>query len=154
DMTFSNEEENIADRVFKQISIQNLVTPPIENVFKKITSYFDYDAKFLASLKQIDSVIGVVFLLKPQVQGILPPPQLTLLSQEEKNLDFYEMSGVIGANTRFDPAAMHAGFINVFPDEDGIIRHVPLLVSYHDGLYSSLALEAVRIYSLKKIEIV
>ncbi len=154
DMSFSREEKNIADTVFKELSLQNLVTLPIENAFKQITPSFDYDAKFITSLKKGDSVVGLAFLLQPHIEGILPPPALRLATQGEKDLDFYVMSGALGVNPRFDLAVIHAGFINVFPDEDGIIRRVPLLVNYDNGLYPSLALEAVRIYLLKSIQLV
>ncbi|MFB1033336.1 MAG: CHASE2 domain-containing protein, partial [Aliarcobacter cryaerophilus] len=37
-----------------------------------------------------------------------------------------------------------SGFFNIIPDESGVIRSVPLLISYNDTLYPSLALEIIR----------
>ncbi len=154
DMTFTQNEQNPADKVYNELALQNLVTPPIQDVFKQVTPFFDYDTQFLESLKRGDSVLGVAFLLDPHTEGALPPPQLILKSQSEKDLDFYVMPGVMGINPKFNIATVHAGFINIFSDEDGIIRRVPLLVNYNNGLYSSLALEAVRIYLLKTVQLV
>ena len=38
-----------------------------------------------------------------------------------------------------------SGFFNNIPDESGIIRSVPLIISYNDVIYPSLALETLRI---------
>src|SRR5258708_1604775 len=73
DMTFTQSEQNIADTVFNEIALQNLVTPPIVNVFKQIAPFFDYDTQFLTSLTRGDSVVGLAFLLESQTQGVLPP---------------------------------------------------------------------------------
>ncbi|MCD6039283.1 MAG: cyaA 1 [Gammaproteobacteria bacterium] len=153
DMIFPTQEDNIADIVFKQLAQQNLMTPQMEPLLKKITPYFDNDSKFAASLAQGDSVVGVSFLLQPRIEGVLPLPLLKLTTAGEKDLDFYMMPGVIGVNPQLGNAAKNVGFIDVFPDEDGIIRRVPLLLNYHDGLYPSLALEAVRIYLLKTVKL-
>ncbi len=40
-----------------------------------------------------------------------------------------------------------SGFFNIMPDEEGAIRHVPLLMRFEGVLYPSLALEMVRIYA-------
>jgi adenylate cyclase len=39
-----------------------------------------------------------------------------------------------------------SGFFNIMPDEEGAIRHVPLLIRFDGMLYPSLSLEMVRIY--------
>ena len=153
DMIFPRPEANIADTVFNQLVQQKLVTPQIAPLFKKIAPFFDNDAKFAASLAQGDAVIGVNFLLEPGTEGVIPPPLLTLVTPQEKDLDFYLMPGVIAANPQLAKATKNVGFIDIFPDEDGIIRRVPLLVNHNNGLYPSLALEAVRVFFLKNIQL-
>ena len=39
-----------------------------------------------------------------------------------------------------------AGYYNIFPDIDGTVRWIPLVISYQDRFYPSLSLEAVRSY--------
>ena len=154
DIIFPRKEDNIADSVFEELARQHLMTTPFDIALKKITPYFDDDAKFAASLSHGDSVIGVSFLLNAQVEGIIPPPLLLLVTSAEKNLDFYITHGVLGINPVVQAGAKNAGFINIFPDEDGILRRVPLMISYKEGLYPSLALEAVRVYLLQKINLI
>lgn len=153
DMIFPRQEDNIVDLVFNQLAQQKLLIPQIEPLFKKIAPYFDDDAKFAASLAQGDSVIGVNFLLEPYGEGVIPSPLLKLTTPQEKDLDFYLMPGFLGVNTQIASATKNVGFIDIFPDEDGIIRRVPLIVNHNDGLYPSLALEAVRVFLLKNIKL-
>jgi adenylate cyclase len=44
-------------------------------------------------------------------------------------------------------AAKGAGFVNAFPDEDGVMRRALLVARYQDKIYPSLALEAIRRYT-------
>ncbi len=154
DMIFTREEANIAKSVFNQMTIQHLMNPPFETALKQVMPYFDNDIKFATSLSHGDSVVGISFLLSPYVEGAIPSPLLTLTTSAEKNLYFFITRGVLGVNPTLEVIAKNVGFINIFPDEDGIMRRVPLLLRYKDGLYSSLALQAVRIYLLQKVSLI
>ncbi len=154
DVIFPRQEQNIAYTIYQELTKQNLMTPQIEPLLKKIIPLFDHDIEFATSLGQGDSVIGMTFLLQPLVEGVIPPPLFMLTTPAEKDLDLYFMEGVIGAYPPIEIAAKNMGFINVFPDQDGIIRRVPLLMNYKNGVYPSLALQAARIYLLKTIKLV
>ncbi|MGD2019997.1 MAG: CHASE2 domain-containing protein, partial [Thiohalocapsa sp.] len=41
--------------------------------------------------------------------------------------------------------AQGLGALNVFPDRDGRLRRVPLLVQWREGLFPSLAAEVLRV---------
>ena len=43
-------------------------------------------------------------------------------------------------------ASRIAGYYNIFPDIDGTVRWIPLVIRYQDRFYPSLSLEAVRSY--------
>ncbi|WP_457597366.1 CHASE2 domain-containing protein [Hydrogenimonas sp.] len=45
----------------------------------------------------------------------------------------------------FQRAALSQGFFNNLPDEDGVVRSVPTLVRYDGALFTSLALETMRL---------
>lgn len=153
DMLFPYKENNIAEMVLQKITQEKLTNPPLETTFQKILPFFDNDAKFAASLTKIDAVVGVSFLHHPEVDGVVPPPIIPT-TKENATLDLITAEGVIGPNQVIETAAKNVGFINVYPDDDGVIRRVPLLMRYKDGIYSSLALEAVRIYLLSKVELI
>lgn len=154
DILFAEKEANIADEVLKEISDQHLLTQDIQSALTKITPFFDSDARLAESLKQIDVVLGISFLPTADIHGTLASALLRLRSNEEKNLGFIEALGVIGNIPTLNAVAKGTGFINVFPDNDGVIRREPLLIRYNNNLYPSLALEAVRLYLLSNIKLI
>jgi adenylate cyclase len=154
DMIFPQIEENIADEVEKEIIKEHLYNTGLDAAFKTIQPFFNNDLKFGLSMNDVDVVIGMNFFDQPRVIGVIPPPLIKLTTPDEEKLGIIEMSGVQGMAPLIAKTVKSAGFINVFPDSDGIIRRVPLLLRYQDGLYPSLALEAVRVYLLSNIKLV
>ncbi len=154
DMIFPEKEENIAETVLNSFKKNQLITPEITPAFEKIIPYFDTDSQFGNTFTHIDTVLGDSFLPRDMKIGLLIPPVLTLNSPQEKALTFITARGYIGNNPVLQATAKSAGFINVFGDEDGIIRSVPLFIRYQDGLYPSLALEAVRTFLLTDVHLI
>ncbi|MFZ4125804.1 MAG: CHASE2 domain-containing protein, partial [Rickettsiales bacterium] len=64
---------------------------------------------------------------------------------EMPNGSIRSFEGMIGSLPLFSDAARGVGFINSIPERDGVLRRVPLFLSYHQQLYPSLALETLRI---------
>jgi adenylate cyclase len=58
------------------------------------------------------------------------------------------MQGYLSNISLLQNAAHNAGFINASPDEDGTLRETSLILSYQNGIYPSLALEATPLYLL------
>ncbi len=153
DMIFPEKENNIVDIVSQELSKQKLMTPAITPILSKIQPIFDNDSIFADSLKKIDVVIGITFSSKPIKEGALLPPLLALTA-EQKNLDLIQEQGYISNIATLQSTTKSNGFINVFPDDDGIIRRVPLLIRYQDTVYPSLALEAVRLFLLSDVRLI
>ncbi len=110
----------------------------------------DYDLIFGDTLAEIPSVLGYVFETRrhakadgdvpfPSANIRLDPPATPLTS-----IDFIKASNAIINNPDVSQAESE-GFFNVFPDPSGTIRKVPLLMSYNDVPYPSLALEVLRV---------
>jgi adenylate cyclase len=154
DILFPEKQDNNADQVLDTIKKQALDNPSIASLFEKIRPHFDDDAKLSDTLKHSDIALGMTFIPKKKTIGILPPPSIMLNTPAEKELGFVVAPGYIADVPILQTAAKNAGFLNVFPDADGIIRRVPLLIRYQDGLYPSLALEAVRLFLLSEIKLV
>lgn len=152
DMLFPQEEPNIASSVFNTINQKQPLSPELKSLYDNIRPFFDNDKKFAESLTKIDALVGLSFLPEPLNEGVILPPLLKI-KPEDQDLDFIEAKGYIGPNAIILNSVKHIGFINVFPDDDGVIRRVPLLMRYKDGLYASLALEAVRIFLLQNVEL-
>ncbi|OAI49692.1 hypothetical protein AYO45_06870, partial [Gammaproteobacteria bacterium SCGC AG-212-F23] len=155
DSIFSEKEPNIAHTLLQEISTQklNFDTPAIKPFLEKITPYFNDDAKFAESLKTLDSVLGISFLPTASIGNDIPKPLMVLNNPLEQSMNIVRAQGVLNNIPELEKAAKSGGFVNVFSDQDGIIRRVPLLLRYQNNLYPSLALEAVRLYLLGKIEL-
>lgn len=153
DMIFPEAEKNIVNELYEQLRKQKQNASPLFlQQLKKSAPSFDQDIKFAHSLNGVDSILGISFSPRPETVGILPAAVKTLTS-EEKKYGFIEAAGFIGNLPIIQKYATAAGFINVFPDDDGIIRRVPILINYHDQLYTSLAFETVRQFLLTHMTI-
>lgn len=154
DMFFPVKENNIVDEVMSAVEKNKLQSAPLVSTLNKIKPLVDNDEIFATSLKKGDTEIGMSFLFEPSTTGILPPPIFTLKTPEEKSLEFIEAEGFFGNVPVLQNGVKSAGFVNVFGDEDGIIRSVPLLIRYKDGVYPSLALQAVSLYLLSDVKLI
>lgn len=154
DMLFPEKQTNTADIVFEHIHKQSLSNADTNQLFKTIRAFFDDDKKFAESLKELDVALGMTFVPTKTAVGFLPPPIITLDNEREKQLGFILAPGYVSDIPILQTAGKNVGFLNVFPDSDGIVRRVPLFIRYQDGLYPSLALEAVRLFLLSKVSLV
>jgi len=56
-----------------------------------------------------------------------------------------EYPGIIANIPQIETAAAGVGIVNTFPEIDGIVRRMPLLISSNGKLYPSLAMETLRV---------
>lgn len=154
DMLFPEKQSNIAQTVLEQLDKQSLKSAETNSLLTKIQPFFNDDAKFADSFKNIDITLGMTFVPSQKKVGDLPAPMLTLNTPSEKQLGFIIAPGYIANIPLLQNAAKSAGFLNVFPDPDGIVRRVPLLIRYQDGLYPSVALQAVQLYLLQQVQMI
>lgn len=153
DLIFPQTEINIAAEVLDEIHKKNLTIPNLQSIFEKISPEFDYDIQLGHALQTGDTVVGFGFNLEPTTVGRINPPLLTLTPKEEKYLDIMHANGFIGVNSTLAPSVKNMGFVN-YSNTEGIIRRVPLLMEYNQGIYPSLALETARVYLLSKITLI
>lgn len=87
------------------------------------------------------------FLETPYVPAVF-------VDKDSNNTDIISADG-IGLNiSSIQDNAYSSGFLNSTPDELGNIRYAPLLISYDNLIYPSLALESVRsIFGTKKVTV-
>lgn len=149
DIIFPEPEKNIAITIRDFLQQQ---PKPDQNLIQAVTQlqpHFDYDQLLANSLALGDSVLGLTFHHDQQAtQGVLPPPLLTLSASQLSDLNIIHRDFYTGNLALLQGAAKHGGFINAFPDNDGVIRHAQILLRYQDKVYPSLALEAAKQYLL------
>lgn len=154
DMLFPEPEKNIATLVLNKLEQEQTIDKKEQYILKNIESFFDEDKKFAAALAKSDTVLGMSFLPYANKVGAMPTPLSISSDPIAKTLNFITFPGVIGNLPLLQTAAKQSGFINAFPDEDGIVRRAPLLMRFQNNLYPSLALATAQLYLLNNITLV
>src|SRR3990167_925540 len=154
DVLFPEAENNAATLVLQELQQQKLLTPTITSLLNQTKPHFDNDAIFANALAKTSAVLGMTFTFQSQTTGALPPPLLTLSAEDSQQLQLIIANGYLSDIPILMQAAKYTGFLNVFPDRDGIIRRAPLVMEYQQGIYPSLALEAARLYLGQDIQLV
>ncbi len=154
DMFFSEKEDNIATVVREQLGKQNLLNPSLAHMLQEHESIFDQDEQFAKSLADSQSVLAISFLPRDRTQNELPKPLFSLTPAEENELSIISTKGYICSLPLLQQAAKYAGFINVFPDSDGIVRRAPLLLEYKNNVYPALALRTILTFLGEKAELI
>ncbi|MBU1657811.1 adenylate/guanylate cyclase domain-containing protein [bacterium] len=110
-------------------------------------------------LSNYDEILAQTFTQTPVIGGYI----FTFEKTEEQNTPMvsgvFIEKGMLGNSSILEPKGIvlniqmlqnslySSGFFNNTPDEGGMIRSIPLVMKYEGIIYSSLALELVRIYS-------
>lgn len=115
------------------------------------SSGYDHDKLLGEAVASGTGVLGYMFLLRDdslKTAGAtpFPTPNITIDSEEANfpDLKLYPAYRSI-INIPEVSTASSEGFINVFPDQSGTVRKVPLFMTMDDLPYPSLAFEMVRL---------
>lgn len=153
DIIFPEKERNIAEVVSQEFSKRNLLEQKALEVLNQNKDFFDEDNNFVKSIESVQPILSLGFLSSRHTTNLLPAPLLTLTDEEYMQLDITHAEGYISNISVLQQAAKYAGFINIFPDLDGIVRRAPLIIEYKKGIYPSLALQAVMRFLDEKISL-
>jgi adenylate cyclase len=150
DMMFSEPDVNVVTNVIEHLNAKKIGTPDITTALNQIMPEFEQDGIFAHSLQDMEGVLGMVLVPSKTQSGMLPSPLLQLNATQNKDLSILNSQGFISNIPILQEAAKGTGFLNVFPDLDGIIRRAPIVMRYQNSIYPSLAFEAARRYLLAK----
>ncbi|MCX5910179.1 MAG: adenylate/guanylate cyclase domain-containing protein [Deltaproteobacteria bacterium] len=98
------------------------------------------------------AVLGYFFHFGGQVKK-KPPPDLPLLtafnlvkfsSEAAQNVPLFEAEAVESNIPVIAESAEGAGYFNIFPDRDGTVRWIPLVIKFQDRHYSALSLAVLQ----------
>ena len=108
----------------------------------------DNDALLAEVLGRGPYVMGYKFLASGDgkfLPGPLPVDIIILHDSDNPGatLDLFGGTGIVAPLSVFAKTIKGSGFVNVRPDDDGIIRRIPLLMRFEDRIYPSLALATV-----------
>lgn len=154
DITFSQPEANALTNVLDKWRIRDpsydkRAYQQLENLLPD----FDYDSIFAQRLTIGENVLGFVLLndMSVPARGQLPSP--IPITPAAANI-IPELENYRANIAKLQQAAKHGGFVTVWPDSDGVLRRIFLLLQYQNNAYPSLALETIRRYLLiDKIDI-
>jgi adenylate cyclase len=153
DMFFAEAQRNFADLVKAQLAAKQVITPAVSEALTQNSYLFDEDSVFAQAIKDSSIVLAISFLPNTQKLNFLPPPSIDLSKQEGTFLKIHTALGYISNIAKLENVTKGEGFINIYPDADGIIRKAALIVRYQNGIYPSLALQTVMAFLDEKIEL-
>jgi adenylate cyclase len=148
DILFAEKDEDPTDVILTQLAKSPISSSDdFQRIIKNNQNLMNRDKSLAKSLANRNTVMGVIFTHQKKAlsKGKLPPsiPQFT--KDIIQSFAFLKAAGFT-ANIKSlqDNAATGGFFDNPLIDEDGVFRRVPLLQSFDDKLYPSLALEITR----------
>jgi adenylate cyclase len=146
DVVFSERDESInidvAEKLLQRLILQDT---PKDKALGVLRAELVSDARFADSLQGRPVVLGYFFSGEAeQSPGVLPAGAIPT-----GTLPFADWlpsaESFTGNLPQLQAAAASGGFINTpFPDQDGVLRSVPLLIRYQDKVYDSLAVAMLR----------
>ncbi|ARU50117.1 Adenylate cyclase 1 [Sulfurospirillum diekertiae] len=145
DVVFAEADNSSPQKVLAQLGLPHKDVP-------------DYDTIFAETIAHTPTVVGYVFALTPDsIQPEGNPKSAAILVEQNrpKRSSLIKPYRAILNIPQIQKQAYSSGYFNTIPDNDGIVRSVPLVMEYDGVLYPSLSLEMVRIaLGEKKINIV
>lgn len=142
DIVFPEEDNSSPHKIFKQFNI-DIKNPP------------NYDLELSNTIKNTPTILGYQFELEENIEHTNHevPNIPAIFIEKNKNLAkqyLIKAYGTIINTPLLQNSSYSSGFFNNLPDKSGIIRSVPLLISYDDIIYPSLSLEILRILTNTK----
>ena len=138
DIVFAEVDQSSPHKVLKDFNIEAVNVP-------------DYDKIFNTAVSQTPTVLGYQFELEDK--KFIKKEDLNipaLIIEKNKNIGqdmLISAKGTILNHSTLQDSAYTSGFFNNIPDDNGIVRSVPMVIRYDDQIFPSLALEIIRVSS-------
>lgn len=141
DIVFAEEDNSSPHSVFEKYGIEKENIP-------------NYDLDLSQTIAKSPVVLGYQFELEKSDHVNKTAPQIpAIFIEKNKALEqkfLITATGTILNIPLLQDNSYSSGFFNNIPDDAGVIRSVPLIISYEDSIYPSLALEIIRIITDSK----
>ncbi|QSZ43041.1 CHASE2 domain-containing protein [Sulfurimonas aquatica] len=139
DIMFPEADRTSPRKIINDLGIADLVPDDKE---------IDYDEVFASVISQTPTILGYTFDFNGNKQYMdLEAPDVPAIFTQTGKLEreyLLQPTGVIKNLPVIQDNSYSSGFFNATPDVDGVIRSVPLAMSYDMSVYPSLALELIR----------
>ena len=105
------------------------------------------DEYLIDIMEQVPVILGQSASVKGK--GVPVPRGLAVIGEDPKNVIF-DYPEAIGPVTGLGEVAAGVGMMTTTPEIDGVVRRMPLIVQVQDQYYSTIALEALRLFGGKE----
>ena len=150
DIVFAEPDDSSGLSVLERLGAEALANDDeFQAQLQLLKPELDYDGIFSETIQKYPVILGYYFNFANNGEevskiGALPKPNFVKGTFKGKRLEFYTADGY-GANLpQLQGSALGGGHFNPVPDADGVLRRVPMLISYDGAYYSSLSLEVAR----------
>lgn len=148
DILFAEKDNDPSDQVLKQLSNSAISSlPEFQRILSENEAVLHRDETLARSLENRNIVMGIIFNHQDKgvAKGMLPEPLPQFTPDIINSFSFLRAVGYAANIPELQSHALTGGFFdNPLIDEDGVFRRVPLLQSFENKLYPSLALEITR----------
>lgn len=104
------------------------------------------DIIFAKALQNSPSILGLMFYFDKNITKNTLPNIPAIFIQRNFQTEFLPTAkGYLANIPLLQQSVYSSGFVNMIPDNDGIVRYVPLIIKYKDSFYPSLAFEMYRL---------
>jgi adenylate cyclase len=145
DILFSEPDRTSLNQVRQELSSEFSIDLNLDNIPHHLR---DNDIYLADTFAQGPFILGYKFIFSDGAnipKSPIPLNIVLLKTEGSKSLhaDLYMAKGAIEPLPLFTKVMGGAGFVNVRPDVDGVIRRIPLLIEHKDRIYPSLALASI-----------
>lgn len=147
DVTFPEPDRSVRD-LLEPVDLSKL-DPSFNETLQEIEPLIDSDQYFANVMQSgIDVVLAINFnILEDVGYNELPPSIFDVSPELAERISLRDMSGFTGNIPILQEAALGNGNMNQLPDDDGVVRRVPLVLRYGNQLFPTLSLEMMRVYN-------
>lgn len=145
DISFPEPQENPASRVIQHLRQEGATESSI-NLLRNAEQSLDADGALAKAVSGYDVVPGYLFINDGDSKGSLPHPVQTDSPISPSSWGLPSARGYLSNIETITEAAAGSGFYSVLEDQDGTLRRYNMIFEYEGELYSSLALETLRLF--------
>ena len=133
DIVFSEADKTSPKKMAKEWNIDGSSLP-------------DYDLILSNTISKTPTILGYVFDFDAKNENEAPQIPATFVEKHKIHGEFLpQAKGALTNLNIIQSAGYSSGYMNNIPDDSGIIRSVPMLISYDMEIYPSLAFEMYRL---------
>ncbi|MFX4227278.1 MAG: CHASE2 domain-containing protein [Porticoccaceae bacterium] len=146
DVSFPEPEDNPATQVIRYAREKNLDSVEVISALEQAEADLDADSALAEAVGGYDVIPGYIFINDGESKGAIPPPVVTGDEIPARAWGIRSANGYIANIPEVTEAAAGSGFYSVLEDDDGTLRRYNMLFEHDGQIYSSLALETIRLY--------